>query len=131
MADRLFFQTQCLNLEEDLIVGSFAPAGTGAPTATNGLGYTVTRTGVGTFSVALNDEYYTLLACGADLQLATPTDEIAQMGAVNVESTGAGAQTATITTLSSASGAAVDIAANASNRVNFWLHVQNTSAPPT
>ena len=131
MANRLFFDDQTLNLEQKTICGSFEPNGTGAPLNVSGLGFTVARTGVGTFVVTLADEYMQLLAAFADLALATPGVDIAQVGLVNVEGTGTGALTATITVLSGATGSAADIGPTAGSVVSFALEVQNTKAPPT
>jgi hypothetical protein len=116
------------------IAAAAAPLASGAlgqPLTIQGLGFTVNYTGTGTYVVALNDQYMQLLAAGADLQLATPTKQIAQIGTANVTGQGTKPLQIPITTLDSSSGSAVDIAANAGNRVNFWLEVQNTSAPPS
>jgi len=115
------------------IAATAAPLASGAggvPATTSGMGFTVSYTGTGTYVVNLKNPYQALVACACGLQLATPTKQEAQMGAVNVTNSGTAPQTATITTLDTSSGSAVDVAAAAGNRVNFWLQVKTTAAPP-
>ena len=100
--------------EEVLVSGSFAPAGTGAPTAALGDGYTVARTSTGLFTLTLDRVWPSLLSATATVQLATAADTVAQVGVVALTS-----KTVQIRTLTA--GALADVAANANNRVNFAL----------
>jgi hypothetical protein len=103
----------------------------GVPLAITGAGFTVLYAGTGTYTLKFNDQYMRSLAQWADLSLATPTDQIAQVGTFNVTDQGTLPQQAVITTLSSATGSAADVAAAAGNRVSFSFEMQNTAAPPT
>lgn len=109
-----------LRPERVMIQGSFAPAGTGAVTAVKGKGFSVARTGVGTFVVTLANSYADLESADAHLQLAAPNGNSANVGAVNLAAR-------TITLVTVASGAVADIAANADNRVHFAFVLRNTS----
>ena len=102
------------------IVGSFAPAGTGAPTAARGDGLSVARTGVGTLTVTFDKVWPELESATATVQLNASADTYAQVGAVDLS-----AKTAIIRTLTAGSDA--DISANANNRVNFRFCFKNTS----
>jgi hypothetical protein len=103
----------------------------GSPLNINGVGFTVAYTGTGQFTVKFNDQYMRSLAQWADLALATPTDQIAQLGTFNVTDQGTLPQQAIITTISSAAGTAVDVAAATGNIISFGFEMQNTDAPPT
>ena len=102
------------------IVGSFAPAGTGAVTDARGDGFSVARTGVGTFTITFDKVWPELESATATVQLNASANTFAQVGAVNLSS-----KTAVIRTITAGSDA--DIAANANNRVNFRFCFKNTS----
>lgn len=120
MASRTFRDPKCLEHALVIIAGSFAPAGTGAVTAPKGKGFTVARTGVGTFTVTLSDKWVSCLYAGAHVQLAASADTVAQVAAIDLT-----AKTVVIRTLTAGSDA--DIAADANNRVNFVLFLKNSS----
>lgn len=121
MASRSFSDVQGLINQLKVVVGSFAPAGTGAVTNTKGAGFTVARTGVGAYLVTLTDRYFDLVAGGATAQLATPAGRAALVGTYD-----ATAGTVVISVVDEA-GAPADIAANANNRVNFVLWFRNSN----
>lgn len=120
-AHRRFFDTQSLTKEIKLIAGSFAPAGTGAVTAVKGKGFSVARTDVGEFTVTLENKYVNLIAGIADIQLATAGDAFMQIGAYDAD-----AKTLVLNAWDISGTALADISANANNRINFKLYLQNT-----
>ena len=125
MASRLFHDSQGTSREIKYMDGSFAPAGTGAPTDPRGSGFTASRTGVGTFLLTLADKYASLIGASATVGLASSADTQAQLG--TVVTGGAATNTVVIRTITAGSDA--DISADANNRVFFQLALQNTSTP--
>lgn len=123
MASRTFHPMQALNREVKIIAGSFAPAGTGAPTDVKGRGFSVARTSAGVFTITLEDKYIELLDAQATLQLASAADQFLQFGAIDVVS----AKTIVINVWDASDGAVADISANANNRINFCLKLRNSS----
>ncbi len=129
MADRNLNDVQALGKARVVLTGSFRPNGTGAVdnTLNTGFGFTVARTGVGTFTITLADKWPVLQSAQFQLQLATAVSGDVCMGAVDVASAG----TIAITYLAdndAAPSAAGDIASNASNRIFFTLVFQNSAA---
>lgn len=120
MASRNFHNVQSTSPEVKEIDGSFAPAGTGAPTDVNGKGFTVARTGVGTYLITLSNKYPKLLAATATMQMASATDIVPQFGTYD-------AAAKTLVLRLQAAAVATEVAANANNRVNFVLKFKNTS----
>jgi hypothetical protein len=118
MANRLTHRIDTAERNRRLIAGSFAPAGAGAVTAVKGEGFTVARTGVGVFTITLDNFYRDLDCAEACIQLAVAADTYAQVGAYD-----AAARTLVVRTVTA--GAAADIAADADNRVHFQLMVRN------
>ena len=87
MANRRFQQFQgTLDKGVVQLQGSFAPAGTGAPTAVKGTGFSVARTSAGLFTVTLQDKYQHLIAGDVQIQLATGADLKGQLGTIDVAS---------------------------------------------
>jgi hypothetical protein len=122
MANRLFQQFQgTLDKGVVMLQGSFAPAGTGAPTTVRGKGFSVARTSAGLFTVTLQDKYQHLISGDIQIQLATGADLKGQFGAIDVSS----AKTVQIRVLAVA--VATDIAADANNRVHFSLKLKNST----
>lgn len=120
MTTRVTYPVKAAQREIVEVSGSFAPAGTGAPTAVRGTGFTVSRTGVGTFRVTFDRVFPLLVSAQATLQLSASADTQAQLGAVDLT-----AKTAVIRTITAGSDA--DISANANNRVNFTFKFRNSS----
>jgi hypothetical protein len=114
MTSRNLQEIKSSGREQVVLAGSFAPAGTGAPTTARGVGFTVARSGVGTFVLTLDRVYSKLIAGVATVQLAASADTQAQLGSVDLT-----AKTIVIRLLTAGSDA--DVAANANNRVNFVL----------
>jgi len=102
------------------ISGSFAPAGTGAPTAVRGSGFTVARSGVGAYTITLDRVYLQLVAVNATVQLASVADLNMQVGAVDLA-----AKTIALSALAGATP--TEIAANANNRVHFSIQVRDSA----
>lgn len=96
------------------IAGSFAPAGTGAPTTARGVGYTVARTNVGEFTLTFVNAYPELVSREAHLSLATPDDKVAMCGVYTAAS-----KTLVINIWDISGAALADVAADANNLVNF------------
>lgn len=122
MASRQFHTVQSANPEVKVIEGSFAPAGTGAPTDVNGKGFTVARTGVGTYLITLANKYAKFLSGTATMQLATGADIVPQLGTYS-------ASARTLVLRLQAAAVATEVAADANNRVHFTLRFKNTLTP--
>jgi hypothetical protein len=124
MANRQFQQFQgTLDKGVVHVQGSFAPAGTGAPTDVKGKGFSVARTSAGLFTITLQDAYQHLIAGTAQLQLATGADQFVQLGSVDVAS----AKTVQIRVWDISAAAVADVSADANNRVNFLLILKNST----
>lgn len=121
MANRIFQKAWTLHRDYVTLQGSFAPAGTGAITAVKGVGFTAARTGVGTFLVTFSDVYADMISGQETVQTAAATQAYPQLGTFD-----ATASTLVLRVVDAA-GAAVDVAANANNRVNFVVTLTNTT----
>lgn len=111
-----------------IIAGSFAPAGVGAVTDVYGSGFTVARTGVGVYVVTLAEKWMRLLSAQLTLQMVAVVAADLQLGATDV----AGAKTITInswgpTAAGNTAAVALEIAADANNRVHFEFVMSNDS----
>lgn len=122
MASRLFHRIQTLTREVVEIAGSFAPAGTGAPTAVRGHGFTVARTSAGLFTITFESKFPSYIHADAGLQLASGDDKFAQVGAVDLA-----ARTMQVRIWDISGAAVADVSADANNRVNFTIKFRNTS----
>ena len=117
------FPAKVAGREKLSIKGSFPTNGSSSPTSFAGEGIaSVVRSGTGTFTITLSDKYPSYEFVDAALQMGTPDGSMAVPAAVNVAS----AKTIVIVTLN-ASNAAADIAAAASNRVNFEIVVNQST----
>lgn len=111
------YEPRAVERELVTVAGSFAPASTGAPTTVRGTGFTVARTGVGTFRLTLDRVWPSLVSAVGTLQLATADhDRHVQISAVDLAS-----KTVDLKIMDVTAGASADVAANADNRVNFLL----------
>jgi hypothetical protein len=102
---------------------SFAPAGTGAVSASSirGEGITsVTRSDVGVFAVVLDDPIYEVIDFKPSVQLNTDAD-------VTVSSWNYATSTRTLTMRVRSGGSAADISAHASNRLGGCLTGRRSS----
>jgi hypothetical protein len=124
MANRNFDFVQVLGKGVKIIAGSFAPNGAGAVSSASnkGKGFSVARTGVGVFTITLEDSYVSLLGANLGLQLSAADDKILQLGDIDVLS----AKTIVIRVWDISGAAVADIAANANNRINFSLYLANS-----
>ena len=122
MAAKIFFDVQALNPHVKIVCGSFAPNGSSAvDSASNeGTGWSVARSGTGSFTVTLDAKYPALLSGQCSIALNAVADSKVQFGAIDVAS----AKTVVINVITTASAA--DIAANANNRIHFCLFLRNT-----
>lgn len=123
--NRRLFEIKGANHGLVQVVGSFAPAGTGAPTSVKGAGFTVARTGVGTFLVTLADKVPDIHGVSVTAQGVTAGLFTVDVGAIT-----SGTSTATVVLRTLVSGAAADVAANAFNRVNFTITVKDSVLKP-
>ena len=121
------------NRKERVIKGSFYPAGTGAVTGLRGKGIvSVTRNGVGEFTILLSRVYSRLLSFNSSIRGAAIDTVRSRIGAVSlsaktvklwlytIEVTGAESpftETATV----------ADVAANANSQVSFELTFDEAS----
>jgi hypothetical protein len=123
VSNRSHYDVKARILGAIALSGSFAPAGTGAPTASKGAGFTATRTGVGAFLLTFDQPYNHLVAATGNLQLAAAADSVVQFG--NYDAT---AKTLVVRVLTA--GVAADVAADANNRIHFDLTFKNSAALP-
>lgn len=121
MASRPFQDLQTLGAGRVVISGRFAPNGSSAPTAVGGRGFTVSRTGTGTYVVNLQDTYPGLLHADARLWSTAATGVRAHMSAVSSP-----VKTITILTVDG-TNAALDVAAAAGTFVTFYAMLNNST----
>lgn len=121
---------KCADPGVQMVWCTFYPAAAGAPTGLIGKGVaSVVRTSQGLFTLTLTDGSYTrLLAKFGQVQMAAPTDVVAQVGVYVAGSTATNTP-ATITVTALAAAVATDIAANANNSVSVMLIFQRTEIP--
>ncbi len=105
-----------------LIAGSFAPNGSSAVSAASnkGTGWSVARTGAGTFRVTFTYSSPVVLSAQAHLQLSTPDDKLAQVKALT-------STYIDIVVWDKSGAAATDVSAAAGNRINFLVMLQNVN----
>lgn len=124
MANRNLKEPRCLNYGETYLCGSFRPnAGSAVDNTTNtGHGFTVARTGAGTFTITLADSWQSLISANFQIAMSAATDLKPQIiGTPDVLT----AKTIVVAALAVAT--ATDIAANASNRIHFQLVLKNST----
>lgn len=124
MANRIFYPLNGRNVGTVHVGGSFDTNGGSSPASPLGGGFTVARTGTGTYTLTLTDSYYRLVGFGLTAQCNSAGGFQVDMGAADVTT----ARTIVIRTL--VAGVAADVAANANNRVHFNLFLKNSSALP-
>jgi len=109
--------------DAELFEGSFAPAGTGAPTTLRGAGFTVARVSAGRWTVTLPG-----LSFSEDVKIVvgvrfnTAPTNVYDIGVIGGVTNANGAVSFDI--LYRENAVATDIAANANNRVSFSLTVK-------
>ena len=122
MAYRVFSDVQALDKQIKIISGSFAPAGTGTPTAASGKGYSVAWSSTGSYTVTLEDSFPSCVCAIAKLQLASADDKFCQLGAIDVKTN----KTVVINVWDKDDAVVADVSADANNRVNFVLYLKNS-----
>lgn len=124
MANRNYEVLKTLGKRRAVIAGSFAPNGSSAISAAGnkGRGFTVARTGTGTYTITLSEAWSQCDAAVASLQLATADDKFVTVGPIDMS-----AKTIVIYAWDISGGALADVAADANNRINFILVLRNSS----
>lgn len=120
MANRIWHDVRTPGRNKVVIDGRFNPNGVNPVTGVIGIGFTVARTGVGIFTITLEDAYASLESAHATVQLVAAADTYAQFGAYD-----ATLRTLIVRTLTA--GVPADIAADTNNRVHFELTMRNTA----
>jgi hypothetical protein len=124
MANRNFDHPWVLGKRIVQIGGSFDTNGSSSPVATKGLGFTVTRTGVGTYALLTSDPYLDVNSAMAELQLPTASLNAAYVGPISGTNSTTGV---TVTLYTQNVGGLADIAANANSRVHFLLVLRDST----
>lgn len=119
----IFDELQSLGREIKIVTGSFAPQNTGVPATLLGIGWTVARTGTGTYTITLNDVYASLIAGVATFQAATAFDRFCQLGTVDLA-----AKTIVVRVWDVSATAVADTTIANDGRVNFTLFLKNSNA---
>lgn len=108
------------------VVGRFFPAGTGAITYSNNVGWTAARTGVGTYLITFAEKYSCLCSATATVQHTTAVDLVPQFGDFTAATATAGA---TLVLRLVAVATATDMAANANSSVSFDVQFSTHASP--
>ena len=127
MAARAFTDIQTLSKGVKVLAGAFRPNAAGVidNTLNKGLGWSVARTGVGAYTVTLQDGYVGILAIVPSVQLNALLKGCVQLtGAIDVTT----AKTFVIQYQEETAGAlaAAEIASNANNWVHFVALLRNS-----
>lgn len=124
MANRMFQRNiGTLTTNAVIIAGSFAPAGSNAPTTVEGVGFSVAYTSTGLFTVTFADRYPGLIAAVATLQLATAGDQKVEIGSYSEAN-----KTLQIRVWDIGDAAVADVSADANNRINFICFFRNSGS---
>lgn len=123
MSSKVYSPIRTRGIHRVRIGGSFRPAGTGAVTNVKGKGFTVARSGVGLYTVTINDVYNSLEECEATGQTSDNSFAFASIGAWDPPT-----RTLVIGLYKLPGGVATltDMAANANNVVHFSIIFKNT-----
>lgn len=124
MAARNLAPVRALVRELVPIVGTFTCNGSSAISASTrkGLGWSVARTGVGTYVVTLADKFADYVCVTNGLELATPATDMNMVQTINVS-----ARTVTFTLLTG--GVATESAAG--DKIHFCVWARNSAVSPT
>lgn len=117
------FPLSALSAQLFVLAGSFATNGGSSPVAASnaGAGFTVTRTGAGTYALKLTEHHVGIVS-------ALPGEQCAAAGGFTVSFGAYNSTTRTLTVFTLVAGVATDVAANASNRVHFTLFLRGSRA---
>lgn len=106
-----------------ILGGSFGPNGTGAPAVVKGKGFTVVRSDVGKFTVTLDDNYHDIVSVSARLQTATADADVELLNVTAGSGTTRG--TFVLQVIKRSDLSALELNADAQNRVNFVIILQD------
>lgn len=123
MASRRFDPLKTLGVGRVTVFGTFFPNGAvaGLLAGSKGRGYSVSRVGLGLYTVTLTDVYFELMGYSFDVQEIAGADWTAVMqGAINLSTGQFNIQTRL-------GGGAADLPANAANSVSFMMYLRNTA----
>lgn len=125
MAARTFDMAQALQKEMVIIAGKFDGNAGSDPVATTrvGPGWSVARTGTGTYRVTLTDKYNGLLCAQATIQQDTPSGRACVIAGVNLAN-----RTIDFQVYDLATPTAQNLATT--EELNFLLILTNTSSVP-
>lgn len=127
MANRTFHDVQSARSELKLIPGRFLFNGTSSPATTYGKGFTIARTGVGVYTITLQDRYAELESVywGAGKSAAVAW----QVSVTGNVTGGSATNTLSFTYLEESAGtfAAADPVANAANWLSFTIAYRTAS----
>lgn len=124
MADRMFHPGGIATLDRSLVeLFGVVTLGAAAIASQSCLGFTVTRTGAGAYTITLDDKYSQLLFPGITIGHATPEDKFAEFISETVDST----RTVLFQTWDVSAGAAGDLASG--GKIFIRLVLLNTGVP--
>lgn len=127
MSSRITQNLQCLGMNKVLVTCQFSPQGTGAPvTPTQGQKgiKSVTRTGVGLYTITFNSTWAFLAAFKYAFSLASGANLSVQIVSQSLLASGGG--TVNIRIWDGVAAAVADIAANANNIVYLEFTLRNS-----
>ena len=122
------FPVRALNNDMIPVMGSFAPNGSSAVSASSrlGKGWSVARTSTGLFTITFSNVWQELDSFTCSLQLASADDKFLIPGVYTAAS-----KTITITVWDISGAAATDVSADANNRIHFVAWFRNSAVPPS
>jgi len=106
--------------------GRFYPEGAGAITnaSNEGQGFTVTRTGTGAYTLALDEEFLSLVSFEVDMQLAAAGDMMAELGDIDLAN-----KAIYLRVVKKSDGTAVEAGAlDANQSISFKFALKQTAA---
>jgi hypothetical protein len=134
MADRTFFPVQSLDRGVKSLYGEVTSAGATALSATDCQGFSVTRTGVGAYTITLEDRYpaasntaATSPLLGVQANMVATGGAGGVGGALHVVADNSAAAAKTITVVWAVGATATD--PTSGNKLKFRIDLRNTSAP--
>lgn len=131
MANRTLSKLLSVDRAQCFLSGSWATNGTSNPVATTvkGTGYTVARTGVGTYQIQTTEPFTDVIAWDANINLGTPSDYTI-VGTQPVQVTVGTSKRWQYNLTIFSGAAAADLAAAAGNAVSFFLVFQHSGSKP-
>jgi hypothetical protein len=123
MANRMFTDPKTLGTGVKILGFKFRTNAGSSPTTKKGKGFTVSRTGAGTYAFTIADKYADNFCALVNMQQNAPGTYDAKLQSYD-PTTGAGV----IVVVTVATGAATDVASHANNWVHLWLQNVNSNA---